>query len=312
MEGDVNVDISEVKAQIKSKKFDRFYIFAGEEYKVLNIYIDKICEGARARKVYADSIIDVVSNSRQNSLIKNTTLYVIMDDKEFLSNEKAWEFVEKDQTIKDDILVFYYTSIDKRKKFWKYFDKRVVTFDHLDKRLLTRYIQKDIPLTVKNCEELIDICENDYGRILLEIDKIKSFPSKDKADTVFGHLIKDGTIYISPKDAIFDFVNAVLDRDVELAYDLLDQSYAVGEANMVLISVLYNSFKNLLLVQTRKNKEDIGLNGWQIKNVINYVNNYSTGEIIRALKVLRSIEVGIKRGEMPDSISVNYFLVSVI
>jgi DNA polymerase III delta subunit len=311
--------LPQLKQQIKDGEFDDWYIFTGEEHEVLNIYIDHIANKSGAKKVYVDDLSSIFSKSRQSSLVKIKTLYVIIDDKDFLTNEKAWKALQRKSPFNDDIVIFYYTSRDKRNKFWKQFADRVVEFEHLDKRLLTKYIRKDLDLSDRNCEELIDICENDYGRILLEIDKIKRYQLSAEEDgeygtfdEVFDILSRNGTIYKPPKDAIFDFVNAVLDRDVDLAYDLLEQSYAVGEANMVLISVLYNSFKNLMLVQTRRNKEDIGLNGWQIKNVSSYVDNYSTGELIRAMKILRKIEVGIKRGEIPDDISVNYFLVEVI
>ena len=175
----------------------------------------------------------------------------------------------------------------------------------------------------KNCKDLIDICESDYSRILLEIDKIEQYQAgygKDKEklkpyDGCFLDLVRAGVIYRPPKDAIFDFVNAVLDRDPNLAENLLEQSYAVGEANMVLLSVLYNSFRNLLQVQTANAKDvgkQCGLNGFQIKNVKPYVGNYSVSELIHALRVIRKVEMGIKTGRISDEVSVQYVLVNVI
>ena len=310
------MNIQQLKQQIKDKSFDSWYIFTGEEYKVLNIYIDKIAELTKSNKVYVDSLADIFSKSRQRSLVKLKTLYVVMDDSDFLTNEKAWSAIDRKSPFNDDIVIFYYTSRDKRNKFWKHYENKVVEFETLNKRLLVKYIKKELPdLSNEGCEVLIDICESSYGRILLEIDKIKQYGEYSQVtsyDKILKMLIKDGTIYKPPKDAIFDFVAAVLDRDVDLAYSLLEQSYAVGEANMVLISVLYTSFRNLFLVQNRKNKEDIGLNGWEIKNVSSYVDNYSSGELIRAMRILRKIEVGIKRGDIPEDISTNYFLLEVI
>lgn len=307
------MEVSAVKQQIKENDLDSLYLFAGEEHKVLNIYIDKIAEVSGANKIYVDDLASVFSKSRQASLIKSKSVYVVMDDKEVLTNEATWKIFSEKTPFKDDIIILYFTSIDKRLKFWKQFYSRAVIFEKMEKHILRKHIQKKLPLSDENADRLMDICECDYGRCLLELDKIERYAGgKLLFDDSFAHLVKDGTIYIPPKDAIFDFVNAVLDRDINLSLDLLEQSYEVGEANMVLISVLYNSFRNLFLVQNRKGKESIGLNGWQIKNVISYVDNYSNGEIIRALKILRKIEVGIKRGEIPDDISTNYFLVEVI
>ena len=133
-------------------------------------------------------------------------------------------------------------------------------------------------------------------------------------DEAFEKLLVDGTIYRPPKDAIFDFVNAVMDRSTK-CWDLLNQSYAVGEANMVLLSVLYNNFKQVLQVQSCKSADiskSTGLTGWQIKCAKEHIGNYSNGEIIRAMKIIQEVESGIKTGQIEDNISIQYVLVNVL
>ena len=133
-------------------------------------------------------------------------------------------------------------------------------------------------------------------------------------DTAFEKLLKDGTIYKPAKDAIFDFVEAVMCRSIK-CWDLLYQSYAVGEANMVLISVLYNNIKQTLQVQSC-NSADIskstGLTGWQIQCVKKHLNKYSSGELVAGMKLLQKIESGIKTGKIEDEISIEYFLVNFL
>ena len=41
--------------------------------------------------------------------------------------------------------------------------------------MLIKYIQREIDLSERNCKRLIDICDGNYGRILLEIDKIRRY-----------------------------------------------------------------------------------------------------------------------------------------
>ena len=79
---------------------------------------------------------------------------------------------------------------------------------------------------------------------------------------------------------------------------------------MVLLSVLYTNFRNLLLYQT--DKDNCGLSGWERKNVAFAKDNYSDGELIHALRILRKCEIGVKTGRISDEISVHYFLVNVI
>lgn len=305
------MEITELKKQIKSGELDKIYIFHGEEYAVMKVYL-KLMAGKDYQITYVNSLLDLMAGSKTKALVPVHHLYVIMDDKDYLTNEKMWE---KFNGLKDDIVVFYYTTTDKRLKFWKQNKDKAVEFAKLDDRILTKYIQKEAPFfTEAMCKELIDVCESDYGRILLELDKMRDYCRSEKVtgDSVFRKFIDEGVIYRAPKDAIFDFVGAVLERNPSKAFDLLAQSYAVGEANMVLLSVLYNNFRTLLQVQSAKDIKALGLNGWQVKQVSAYKNNYTNGEIVRAMGVIRECEKGIKIGAIPDDISVYYAMVKIM
>ena len=305
------MEIADVKQMIKTGLFPKYLIFHGEEHAIMKIYLRKMAEKGGYEISYADSITELMLGSKTKSLVKNLHLYVVMDDKEFLENEKMWEGFKG---LKDDIVVFYYTSTDKRKKFWKYFKDRAVEFAKLDAGILTKYIQKDAPFNDADCKLLIDICGSDYGRILLEMDKVRAYSRSEKvmADYSLHKLIDEGVIYREPYDAIFDFVAAFLERKPAKAYDLLQQSKAVGEANMVLLSVLYTNIRTLLQVQSAKDYKALGLNGWQIKNVMSYKDNYSNAELVKAMKLIRSVEKGIKTGTVPDELSIEYIMVSIM
>lgn len=304
------MEIADVKQHIKTGNFDKFYIFHGEEHAVMKVYLNMMA-AKKYQLTYVDSLMDLMSGIRTKALIQNPHLYIIMDDKEFLTNEKMWE---KFKGLKDDIVVFYYTTTDKRLKFWKHFKDRAVEFKKMDDRILMKYIKQNAPLSDENCQKLIEIADGDYGRILLEIDKVRAY-SKAEAitpDGSFETLMKEQVIYVQPQDAIFDFVAAVLERRPAKAYNLLQQSKAIGEANLTLISVLYNNIKILLQVQSAKDYKTLGLNGFVLKNTLPYRNNYTNGELVKALKLLRNIEKGIKTGSIPDDLSIEYFLVQVI
>lgn len=166
------MEIADVKQMIKTGVFPKYLIFYGEEHAVMKIYLNMMANKMGCKLTYADSILELISGVRTKSLVPEHHLYVIMDDREFMTNEKMWS---KFAGLKNDVVVFYYTTTDKRLKFWKNFKDKAVEFSKLDTRILTKYIQNIIPLSNESCAELIDICENDYGRILLEIDKIKSY-----------------------------------------------------------------------------------------------------------------------------------------
>lgn len=308
------MEVVDVKSHIKTGKFDPFYVFHGEEHGVMKIYIHKIAEKMGATVEYPESYVDVRFQSRVAPLIPTPHVYVIMDDKEFLTDEKLWEF----KRIPDTVVIFYYTSTDKRLKFWKNMEERAVEFTKLDYNALVKYIQKKQPLNADSCRELINCCEGDYSTVMMELDKIVYYINavagpNDNVDVneVFEYLLAQGVIYQAPKDAIFDFVSAFLDRDTIKAQELLRQSYEVGEANMVILSVLYNSVKTLLQVQSGDFKS-LGLNGYSVKNVMPYKNKYTNGELVHCMKLIHEFEKGIKTGAMPDDISIQYIMVNVM
>ena len=134
-------------------------------------------------------------------------------------------------------------------------------------------------------------------------------------DEAFEILLKDGTIYEPPYDAIFDFVDAVLDRNVPLVYDLYQQCIDYGESNIVLISVLYNNAKALLQVQACDNKDiakTTGLSAWQINSAKKHLKRYSGGELVRMLKTIQQVEQDVKFGVLDEDISILYILSEVL
>ena len=134
-------------------------------------------------------------------------------------------------------------------------------------------------------------------------------------DDAFQKLLDDGVLVEPPYDAIFDLVDAILDRKVNTVFDLLQQSYAVGEATMVMLTVLYNNAKAVLQIQSYDGNnlsKATGLTGWQIKNAKPHVDKYTDEELMRMLKLIQKIEKGIKTGRIEESFSMEYLLIKVL
>ena len=313
------MDISTLKAKIKSNQLPNYLIFAGEEWKVQDIYIQQISKVTRKEIKYIDSVAEIFSKLQNRSFVQKPVIYKVRDDKELIQNEKLQQRIES--VLGDNILVHVITNVDKRTKFYKLYKDAIVDFERLSDSMLKKYILKEIKLSERNIQRLIDICEHDYGRILLEIDKIYSFMQyavehgkSVSHDECFIGLIEDGTIYEPPYDAIFDLVDAILDRKVNKAFDLLQQSYAVGEATMVMLSVLYNNAKAVLQVQTYDGNnlsKATGLTGWQIKNAKPHVGVYSDDTLIYKLQLIQKIESGIKTGKIDEEYAMQYLLTQI-
>lgn len=319
------MDVATLKAKIKSKQLPSYLIFSGPEWKVQEIYINQIARVTGKEIKIIDSIADVYQQLRNKSFIQKAVIYKVRDDKELMNSEKLQQQISTG-LLGDNILIHILTTVDKRTKFYKQYKDNIIEFESLSDSILKKYIKKEISLSDKNCQMLIDICEHDYGRILLEIDKIRRYVSTDRP--LFGHgkqsteedccfemLVKDGTIYEPPYDAIFDLVDAILDRKVNKSFDLLQQAYAVGEATMVMLSVLYNNAKAVLQIQSYDGdnlSKATGLSGWQIKNAKPHVGKYSENELIYIVQLCQRLESGIKTGRMEDEFVMQYLLTHIM
>ena len=317
------MDVATLKAKIKSKQLPSYLIFAGPEWKVQEIYINQIAKVTGKEICRIDNISCIYSNLKNRSFLKTPKIYIVRDDKELMQNEKLQS--QLDAILAENMLIHVLTSVDKRTKYYKQYSDTIVMFDALNDSVLRKYIKKEIALSDRNCNILIDICEHDYGRILLEIDKIWKYcegcvreygkPCDINIDKVFEHLVKDGTIYEPPYDAIFDLVDAILDRKVNEAFNLLQQAYAVGEATMVMLSVLYTNAKAVLQIQTYEGdslSKGTGLSGWQIKNAKAHVGKFSNESLIYIVQLIQKIESGIKTGRMEDEFAMQYLLTHIM
>ena len=305
------MEITEIKSHIKNKSFNNFYIFSGSEWKIQRLYIDQISKVSGKELKYIDSITDIYGKRNNTSFIKKSYLYVVRDDKEIIQNEKIQS--QLNSIIGSNILILILTSVDKRLKFYKSYQDRICEFGSLKPEILKKYIQKEISLNDTNCDKLMEICEYDYGRCLLEIDKIKRF-DHEATNSAFEHLLKAGVIYQPPKDAIFDFIDAILDAEVNLSFNLYHQCLAVGEAVMVMISVLYNNTKALLQVQSYKGnnlEKATGLTAWQIMNAKKHLNKRSIRELLDIIEYCQESQQAIVTGKIDEEFIMENLLTKI-
>lgn len=317
------MQVAEIKNDIKSGSVRDFYIFNGDEWKVQEIYINQLAKAKNLRIKRINSINDIYVQLRNKSFLSSNFCYVVRDDEAFISNEQLWSQVKNSKIFAGNIYILQLTNLDKRTKFYKAFQDEICVFEHLEPRILKKYIQKEIDLNDKNCQDLMEICEYDYGRCLLEIDKIKNYAEHElfapftqdvvhwELDDVFEILVKEGAIYQPPKDAIFDFVDAVLRKKVNLSLELLQECYDIGEATMVMLTVLFNNVRSTLQVQTYHGdnlSKATGLTGWEIKLAKSHIGYYTDDWLEYMLLEIQRVESGIKQGKIEEEFAMRYLL----
>ena len=317
--------LHELQKQIVSKKLDKVYVFTGEEIGVMDIYLDKIYSIAGCDVVRMESVQEAYAKMTQRRISGAPRCFVVRDDKEFLKQDKIWDTVFSLADKSPDYLILIYSSIDKRSKFYKQNTERLTEFEKLSPELLAKYISKKLPgIKERDARKLAEICECNYSRILLECDKIRHYAhrtQKSNGAVDFGKamniLIEQGVIFQPIGDITFKFTDAILTRDYKNTSRYLREARQKGEPEVMILSILYNGFRQILMVQglgrdQRDAVKRTGLTSWQVKMAQEKQGHYSISELIKALKIIRFAEMGIKTGQIDADVSLEYVIVNIM
>lgn len=313
------MELVDLMKHISSNDIPHFLILFGEEQTILNIYLTHILEVTNTKRISADSVSYIMQNINKKRFDKSLRLYVVQDDMAFVRAEDSWETVRNTPT--KDYIILRYHSLDKRSAFVKKNQQNLVEFSRLTKEVLQTYISKDLPdLSEKNSSKLVEYCNYDYGRILMEIDKIKQYSSVRTdltIDSCFVQLDKQGLFHKEIGDITFELTNAVLGGYPETAIQKLDEAKRKGEPAMMIVSILYNGFRNLLAYQglgsnKRGAMERTGMTKGELYGCTKNVGGYSIAEVKRNMLKCQEIEAGIKMGSIDEDIALEYAVLSCL
>lgn len=120
------MNLPELKTFIANGEKKPLYIFTGDEIAVMDVYINKLKKLFNGNVMFADSLQSIVHRLKSNSLINSDdALYIIREDKAVLSADKIWQAIKSGGMQRHNSLLFIYTSIDKRGKFYKEFSNYI-------------------------------------------------------------------------------------------------------------------------------------------------------------------------------------------
>ena len=318
------MELVDLMKSISCNSIPHFLILYGEEQKIIDIYIKNIVKSVDGKRVVVDNVSQVIKDNGKKSLDKSIKVYVVTEDTAFLTRDESWENVRK--SMHKNYLILRYHALDKRSAFVKKNQQNIVEFSHLSDEVLQQYIYRDLPdLSDENVSKLISYCNNDYGRILMEIDKIwqaqssrlSNFNINLDSNDCFEELDKQGLFHKEIGDITFELTDAVLGGYQELAIKKLDEAKRKCEPAMMIASILYNGFRNLLAYQgLGSNKqgavERTGLSKGDIWRCSKNVGGYSIEEVKRNMLICQNIESGIKTGTVDEDIALEYLVLSCL
>lgn len=309
------MDISELKQELLQGKLRPFYVFTGDELALQDVYIDKIQKLSGMQMIRAESLGAIYTKLTAKSLIKTSPcLYVIRNDEVYHKAETSWDKFIKAKSLKDNIVIMLYSGVEKSSKFVKHHDEVCTQFDYIGESILRNRLQATTGMPIQYCDDIVKLCGCNYGRIKNEIAKLYTFGRANNFSINNAYLEgkKQNLIHEDIGDVIFDYTNAVIERNIPKAYAMYDKVIQTDDGPMRLISVLYNSFRQILMVQStepkQRTEEVLGMTKGQIYVTSQKCGIYNLFELVDIVKTLRYLEKGIKIGIVEEAFALPYLM----
>lgn len=295
----------QLKKELDKNKVTGFYVFTGDEKEVMRKYIKRINPHART----VDSVQQLWAQLSNKGLFKRGGTYVLYNNKEIQEMEVKTILGK----LKYDNLILVFDTIDRRKKFFKDVDKYTTEFKKFDDNQLIQYITKQNPAISNEIAFIIArCCNNDIGRIEIELDKL-SFVNSDINMDIISDLITP-----QAEDQIFEMIDGVAIKDKEKTFGIYYDLLELKESPIKIISLLYMKFKQLFLIQNYYNLPDgeimnkTGLNYGQIKFTKKLMGKFATNDLLRILQDIQKVEVGVKTGKIDMHMGTEDLLLKII
>lgn len=312
------MNIVELNESIRKNIIPNLIIMYGEDYGVMNIYINQI--KSRFSDIFvSDDVVSIYQKLSGVSLISGgNRLYVIHNDDDFIISESLWENLENNLQYVDAHLILKYDKIDSRSKFYKRFSGSIVLFDRLNDQVLKKYVSNMVKLKSNAVDFLMNGCNYNYGKILLEVDKIKNYAQAMNVDdnTAFIQCLSEGAFSLSSNGSIYDFVNSILSNNIDNIKLEYVKFKSRGDNPIALLSLLHTNVKSLLQVQlcARSSKiyEITGLQAYQIKSLSKYVGCRSNEALVKMIKYILYCDKSVKNGTIQSSDIIDYLLIFIL
>lgn len=157
---------------------------------------------------------------------------------------------------------------------------------------------------------LIQLCGNNIYRIESEIAKLSLFKA-DMRQKLYDEFRVDGVFSDLSDATIFDLADSILKRDTIKFISIYKQIDSIDVNPLGLVSVLYQSIKNIIKIQLVKNSTpestDIAKNKFfAIK--YNYVGKYNRNQLVQLFLFLTDVDKQIKTGKLDVNDLIDYII----
>lgn len=291
----------DLQTQIREGSLLPFYIFTGEEIELQNIYLKQM-----GNVIRVDRVADIYNKITSKLISGKFAVYVVRDDMDFIKSEKTWSSIS--DRIRNVVLVIQVTTPNKCKKFIKELNDCVVEFNHMTTKQLLNVVNMDC--SVSNKQYFIEACNNDLNTINNYLDIFKRAGIKELNKKIVDE-------YIPTKEdvTVFQLVDAVMRKDEQLTFKLLDRLLEDKNNVMGIIYAIYSQLHKCVLVEGYRGEKNIskvtGINSWICNNILRD-NRIEPSKLLTALRLVQKYDKGIKTGKYDGVIACYSLIVEIL
>lgn len=316
MAKNVTEEFKEIQREIDNKVFHPVYLFQGDESFFIDKLVDKLENNVLSETekefnldiVYGRDInvSQLISLAKRYPMMANHHLVIVKEAQNLQMIEQLESYVNQPLTSTLLVLEHKHKTLDGRKSFSKTIkDKgKVFTsrklYDNQVPDWLNDYLSgRGYPVTPKAALMITEFVGNNLSKIANELEKllINLEPGTKITDQ---HVEKN--IGISKDYNMFEFQNAIGNRDIARAYTIADYFGKNIKTFPLLriVSNLYYYFTKLMLIHKSKSKDAkeigfiIGLHPFIAKEYIKASSNYSFGKIAEIINHLKTYDLKSK------------------
>ncbi len=305
-------------SSVEKKDKEKIVIIAGVDrdyvyYKSKLIVEANKAKGFKPELYYMkeNSIADVFEKMGQGSLFGGSDFIWLLDAENVAKEETTLLKKNLEKADARNILITACESSFEKLERWKDIASipgvKALIADRIDvetyKRELISYAKRyGKRLDDGAAIELIERSSGRFGIAINELSKMVMYYGDDKK-TIYRNDVRE-FVKVSTEANVFDFVNSILSRNAEKAFETLSLVLLSGEKEDAVFYILLKQFDQFVKAAIRfkigLSPKDLKLETWQLRKYRTFSRKWKWGELAEAFWLLLETDARYKRGELRD------------
>lgn len=165
----------------------------------------------------------------------------------------------------------------------------------------------------RKVDTIIKSNKYDISKLYLEAQKLSIF-SESERKYLIDDFIENNIFVLASEKTIFDFITALLQRDIELVKQIYSKLAVIDIEPTGVLTLLQRNLKKYIDVWLSKNPtpESTGLKQNQIWAINNLPRYFTADELINKYKFILSLDKKFKSGQLPVNYLLDYIIINFV